>query len=214
MIYFSYNDFADCTENGKIDRVAKVEEKIVKYDIKNGTKMKKNQNRIIEILREKEQLKIFLNEFFNLYEIENINYCNNIKSILDKEIHNNIICKVKNKEIFIFIKIIQNIDYNISYKMFEHSSNIIKKWNIEEKEENKRYPIVIPIVIYTGKEKWNNNNKIYNNLKYIIFKNNEINFSYNMLNINDLEINELKNMKSKVATEIIKLKNKYLQINQ
>lgn len=214
MIYFSYNDFADCTENGKIDRVTKVEEKIVKYDIKNGTKMKKKQNRIIEILREKEQLKIFLNEFFNLNEIENINYCNNIKCILDKEIHNNIICKVKNKEIFIFIKIIQNIDYNISYKMFEHSSNIIKKWNIEEKEENKRYPIVIPIVIYTGKEKWNNNNKIYNNLKYIIFKNNEINFSYNMLNINDLEINELKNMKSKVATEIIKLKNKYLQINQ
>lgn len=213
MIYFSYNDFADCTENGKIDRVAKVEEKIVKYEIKNGTKMKKNQNRIIEILREKVQLKIFLNEFFNLNEIENINYCNNIKCILDKEIHNNIICKIKNKEIFIFIKIIQNIDYNISYKMFEHSSNIIKKWNIEEKEENKRYPIVIPIVIYTGKEKWNNNNKIYNNLKYIIFKNSEINFSYNMLNINDLEINELKNMKSKVATEIMKLKNKYLQIN-
>ena len=215
MLYFSYNDFADCTDNGKIDRVNKVEEKIAKYETKNGIKNQKNRNQIIEILRDKMELKIFLNEFFNLYEIEdtqNISYCNNLKCILDKEINNNIICKLKDKEIFIFIKIIENIDHNISYKMFEHSLNIIKKWNAEEKEENKRYPIVIPIVIYTGKNKWNNKNT-NNKLNYIIFKDNEINFSYNMLNINDLKIYELKSMKSKVAREIIKLKNKYLQIN-
>lgn len=211
MIYFSYNDFADSTENGKIDEVTKVEEKIAKYEIKNGTKIKRNQNQIIEILRERTQLKIFLNEFFNLYEIENISYCNNIKCILDKETNNNVICKIKNKEIFIFIKIIEDIDNNISYKMFEHSSNIIKKWNIEK---NKRYPIVIPIVIYIGKEKWKNNNKIGYNTNYIIFKENEIDFSYNILNIHELKINKLKNMKSKVAIEFIKLKNKHLQINQ
>lgn len=205
MLYFSYNDFADCTENGKIDKVRKLEENIVKYEIRNKTKIEKSNNKIADILREKVQLKLFLNEFFNLYEIENISYCNNIKSILDQEIQNNIICKVKDKEIFIFIKIIENIDYNISYKMFEHSLNIIKKWNTEEKEKNKRYPIVIPIVIYTGKKEWNNN-QVNNNLKYIIIKNNEINFSYNILNINNLKIDELKNMKSKIATEIIKIK--------
>lgn len=205
MLYFSYNDFADCTGNGKIDKVRKLEENIVKYEIRNKTKIEKSNNKIADILREKVQLKLFLNEFFNLYEIENISYCNNIKSILDQEIQNNIICKVKDKEIFIFIKIIENIDYNISYKMFEHSLNIIKKWNTEEKEKNKRYPIVIPIVIYTGKKEWNNN-QVNNNLKYIIIKNNEINFSYNILNINNLKIDELKNMKSKIATEIIKIK--------
>ncbi len=211
MLYFSYNDFADYTNNGKIYGINKVEEKISQYEIKNGIKTEKGKNKIIEILRNKIDLKIFLKEFFNFDEIEdiqNINYCNNIKCISDKETNNNIICKLEDKEIFICIKIIKNIDYNISYKMLEHSLNIIKKWNIEEKEKNKRYPIVIPIVIYTGKSKWNNKN-INNKLNYIIFKDNAINFSYNILNINDLEINELKNMRSKVAKRIMELKHKY-----
>ncbi|MBQ2937463.1 MAG: Rpn family recombination-promoting nuclease/putative transposase [Clostridia bacterium] len=214
MIYFSYNDFMDCTENGEANKIAKVEEKIAKYEISNIKKVQKKQNQIIRILSEKTQLKKFLKEFFNLLEIEDINYCNNIKCISDKEINNNIICKVKDKEMFIFIKVIENIDNNISYKMFEHSLNIIKKWNVEEKFKNKRYPIVIPIVIYIGKEMWQKNNiRKYNKINYITYENNKINFSYNMININDLKINELENMESKVAKEIINFKNKYLQIN-
>lgn len=218
MIYFSYNDFADCTENGKIDEVTKVEEKIAKYEVKNGVKVQSKKNIIIEILKQKIELKRFLSEFFNIFEIEDINnitYCNNIKSISDKEPDSNLICKITDKEIFIFIKVIEKIDNNITYKMFEHSLNIIKKWNIEEKAENRRYPIVIPITIYTGKETWKNNNfKRYNKINYIKYEDNRINFSYNMLNINNLKTNELKSMKSKVAEEIIKVKNKYLQINQ
>lgn len=218
MLYFSYNDFIDCTENGEIDKIIKVEERIAKYEIRNGKRIVHNyKNQIIENLREKIQFKIFLKEFFNLSEIgdfENIIYCNNIKSISDKQNNNNVICKIEGKEIFIFIKVIDSIDSNISYKMFEHSLNIIKKWNMEEKIESKRYPIVIPIVIYTGKEIWkNSNSRTYNKINYITYEDNKINFSYNMMNINDLEIYDLKSMKSKVAKELIKLKNKYLQIN-
>lgn len=219
MIYFSYNDFMDCAENGEIDKIIKVEEKIAKYEVINGrTRVHNYKNQIIENLREKIQLKIFLKEFFNLSEIgeiKNIIYCNNIKSISDRQNNNNVICKLEDKEIFIFIKVIENKDNNISYKMFEHSINIIKKWNMEEKNESKRYPIVIPIVIYTGKEIWkNSNSRTYNKINYITYEDNKINFSYNMININDLEIYDLEKMKSKIAKELIKLKNKYLQINQ
>lgn len=213
MIYFSYNDFMDCTENGEIK---KVEENILKYEVKNRKEIEnKNKSKIIQILRERIELKEFLKEFFNLVEIgesKNISYCNSMKSTLDREINNNIICKIKNKEIFIFIKVIENIDNNITYKMFEHSLKIIKKWK-EEQTENIRYPIVIPIVIYIGKEVWKNNSKIHNNVNYISFENNKINFSYNILNIENLKISELKNMKSEVAKEFIEIKNKYLQIN-
>lgn len=191
MIYFSYNDFMDCTENGEIYKITKVEEKIAKYEVRNGNKVQKNKNHIIEILKEKKQLRIFLREIFNCNElggIENIIYCNNIKAISDKEIYNNITCKIKDKEIYIFIKVIENVDNNISFKMFENSLNIIKKWNSEEKIENKRHPIVVPIVIYIGKEKWkNNNNRKNNKIKYITYEDNRINFSYNMININDLK---------------------------
>ena len=35
MLYFSYNDFMDCTENGEIDKVKKVEENVESYDVRN-----------------------------------------------------------------------------------------------------------------------------------------------------------------------------------
>lgn len=217
MLYFSYNDFIDCTENREINEIIKVEEKIAKYEIREGKIVHNCENQIIENLREKIQLKIFLKEFFNLSdikEIKNIVYCNNIKAISDRQNKNNIICKIEDKQIFIFIKVIETIDNNISYKMFEHSLNIIKKWNIEEKDKNKRYPIVIPIVIYTGKDTWNNSNsRIYDKLNYITYEDNRINFNYNMINVNNLNINDLKKMQSKIAKELLSLKYKYLQIN-
>ena len=36
MIYFSYNDYLDCMENGKISNIERVEEKISKYETQNG----------------------------------------------------------------------------------------------------------------------------------------------------------------------------------
>lgn len=210
MTYFSYNDFMDCTEKGKVEKITKVAENISRYEQKNGHyNVHENQKQIVSILKDKTELKNFIREFLDLQEIENIIYCN-IKNIGN----NDVISKIKEKEIYIYIKVIQDIDNNISYKMFEDSLNIIKKWNLEEKEANKRYPIVIPIVIYVGKEIWEKNDSKNNKkIKYIKYEDNTINFSYNMIKIDELKINELKRMKNKVAKEIIDMKNKYLQIN-
>ncbi len=209
MLYFSYNDFIDCVDNGEINEAIKLEEKAAKYELKNKEKkVHNNKNQIIEILREKLQLKKFLKEFFNLFEvgnIDNINFCRNIKAVTDKATNENITYKIENKEIFIFIKVIEKIDNNISYKMFEHSLNIIKNWDKEEKKQNKRYPIVIPIVIYTGKKEWKNS-RISKKLKYTTFEDNRINFSYNIVNIHDMSLEQLENMESKVAKKIIELK--------
>lgn len=212
MLYFTYNDFADCTENEELNKIIGVEERIVKYEQKNGESIKENKSEIISILRSKTQLAEFLNEFLNLYELENIIYYNNIKSSIDNDNQSNLVCKIPNKEIFIFIKETKSIDNNITYKMFEHSINIIKKWNKEEKKINIRYPIVIPIVIYTGKEIWNEMGK-YNRLNYTTIYNNRINFSYNIVNIHDFNNEQLEKMNSKVAKKILEIKKKYLQIN-
>ena len=217
MIYFSYNDFIDYMENGEINQIRKVEEKIAKYEVKNGEKTVYNtKNNIIKLLQHKNYLKKFMEEFFNLSEIGNIKdvvYYDELENITDKK-NNNIVCKIENKEIFILIKVINNIDTNITYKMFENSINIIKRWDKEEKEINKRYPIVIPIVIYTGKQEWNTNYyKINSKVNYIKCSKNSINFSYNTISVNNLEIDELQNMKSNIAKEFINIRNKYLQIN-
>lgn len=214
MLYFSYNDFIDCTENGEINEIIKLQEKAEKYELKNvKQEVQQNKKQIIEILKDKIQMKKFLKEFLNLQKIgdaENLTYYNYIEGI--REINETIIYKIESKEIFIYTKIIDELDYNISYKMFEDSLKIIKEWNTKEKSKNKRNPIVIPIVIYIGKEIWENK-KVYNTLNYVTMEDNRINFSYNIININDLNINELKNMNCKVAKELIKFKNKYLQIN-
>ncbi len=210
MRYFSYNDYMDCTENGEIKEIEKVEEKIAKYELKNGIKTQLNEeNRILEILKNKKYLKDFIEEFFNLSEIgglENINYCNNIKSITNKQ-NDNVICKIANKEIFILTKVISQIDSNITYKMFENSINIIKRWNEEDKMENKRYPIVIPIVIYIGKQKWKHDYcDIYSKINYTQCEKNRINFSYNIIDVNNLEVSKLQCMKSYIAKEFVNIK--------
>lgn len=212
MQYFSYNDFMDCTENGEI---RKVEENIINYEIRNKEeKIMKTRHKIIEILKKKIQIKIFLKEFFNINEIkslEKINYCNSIKSILDEDQDNNLVCKIKDKEIFIFIKIIETIDTNICYKMFEHSLNIINRWNKEDEIKNRRRPIVIPIVIYIGKETWKSNNeRTYNKTNYITYEKNKVRFSYNVININNFKLDELNKMDSEVAKELINIKKEYL----
>lgn len=210
MHYFSYNDYMDCTENGEIKELEKVEERIARYELKNGNKTQySKKNNILEMLKNKICFKKFMEEFFNLSEIgniEDISYCNDIKSITDKQ-NNNIICKITNKEIFILTKVISEIDSNITYKMFENSINIIKRWNEEEKMENKRYPIVIPIVIYIGKQKWKHDySNIYRKINYTQCEKNRINFSYNIIDVNDLELSKLQCMKSYIAKEFINIK--------
>lgn len=57
---------------------------------------------------------------------------------------------------------------------------------LENKLKSEIYPIVVPIVIYTGVQKWKANtnfaNKQYQTLNYKRYK---INFEYNLIDIND-----------------------------
>ena len=204
MIYFSYNDYLDCMENGKISNIERVEEKISKYETQNG-KIVNYQNDIIQILKNKWELKNFLKNFLNFECRDSSIYYDCKTNISDKNTNNNLICKLESKEIFIFIKVTNKIDNNISYKIFEHVTDIIKRWN-KDKKEKTRYPIVIPIVIYTGKKEWNKNNK---KIKYISYEENRMNFSYNTININNLETTDLQLIESQLAKEFIKIKNRY-----
>jgi len=90
--------------------------------------------------------------------------------------------------------------------MLNISSNIINQWNIQKQEKKMKNPIVIPIVIYTGKEKWENFRSIINNkVCYIQYEKNKIKFSYNMLKINQIDKKFLKSIDSKVSKTMIEL---------
>ena len=67
---------------------------------------------------------------------------------------------------------------NLIYKIFNLAMEIINYWNNNMMKKSLRYPIVIPIVIYTGNEDWQEN---YDFSKYINYENNGIYLHYNLI---------------------------------
>ena len=64
--------------------------------------------------------------------------------------------KYKNKNIFFLIEHQTKIDYSMPYRILEYEIEIMKSAIDIRKVKNKEYklPFVIPIVLYTGKKKW------------------------------------------------------------
>lgn len=188
MLYFSFNDYRDCIENEKINEKLRVEEEKAKYEIIERKNKIKNKNKkdIIEYLNTKKNVIKLLNNFFEFGEKiteNNFKNCNNIKNKIIEEFDDIVLYKIKHKNRYILINVEEKINYNISFKILKYAINIIKYW---EKEENKKtiYPIVIPIVIYIGKEKWNVQKS--SKLKYITYGKNMINLKYNIIEINQI----------------------------
>ena len=66
-----------------------------------------------------------------------------------------IVYKYKNKNIFFLIEHQTKIDYSMPYRILEYETEIMKSAIDIRKVKNKEYklPLVIPIVLYTGKKK-------------------------------------------------------------
>ncbi len=67
-----------------------------------------------------------------------------------------IIYKIKDKNIFFLIEHQSTIDYSIAYRMLEYSIEIMRGIIDKKKSKSKtyKYPLIIPIIIYTGEAKW------------------------------------------------------------
>jgi len=72
----------------------------------------------------------------------------------DKE--TDIVYKMKDKEIYFLIEHQSSVDYSMSFRLEEYKLEIMKSAIDKDKIKTKEYevPTVIPIVLYTGKEKW------------------------------------------------------------
>lgn len=202
MKYFSYNDYEDYTNNKELSDFFMLEEKKMGYKI-NETKNELvnidnlvQNDEIIEKLKDKsEVIRLLYYCFHSKLQIkeDNLKLCKNFIKIQDyehqKTNQNYILYKIIKEEKYFYFEHISKIDYKIPYKMFNIAMDIIKNWN-DGKKENKKYPIVFPIVIYTGKEKWNNESDKNNlKIKYITYKKNSINLSYNIIDYNRMKFN-------------------------
>ena len=200
-----------------------LEKKSVKRKKINAKKINNEHDKIFRtVLDKKADVAKFLNKFLKLNidadELEKYN-----SSYIDKKFKNkeaDIVYRLKDQNIFILIEHQTKIDDDMSHRLLDYSNEIMRSALEDKKYKNR--PFVIPIVLYTGKRKWNIENdakekkNLYKEIKLI-------DGAFNLIDINDFSEEELleddifitKMMlveKCKDETEIIKTLEKITKI--
>lgn len=145
-----------------------------------------------------------------------------------KNSESDVVYKLKNGNVFFLIEHQTKIDYSMPHRILKYELNIINSVLIDIKYVGKKYeyPLVIPIVLYTGREKWNAELDLRSiQYKWIKYNGQELS-KYNILDVNEINDSELleensiisKIMlieKSKTEEELCENLNKiYSQINK
>lgn len=212
MKSFTYFDYIKCIHKLRLNAVLKLCEPKVEYNLEteeNKKQTTEEKKEIIEILKSKTEMAKFINEFLHpkkeIKEEELFEYKEKVKFEIIKKKRPDIIYYLKNQQVYFIVEEQNEIDDAIRYKMLNYCIEFLQNWTREKDlEEEIQYPIVIPIVIYTGKEEWKieedlNSKEIYN----VIFKNNEINFEFNLVETKRYSNEFLLKIKSKLAQYII-----------
>lgn len=213
MVIFSYIEYL------KYSRIIKEEyslnEGVAKYKYDNKKINHIHDKTFRKILDDKKEFTIFINKIFNLEEkleekdIEKYN--RKFVSVDYTNQESDVIYKLKNKEIFILVEHQTKIDKKMPIRILKYELEIIRS----RMDENNRleFPIIIPILLYTGKQRWNAkiNYPSYNSelARYRGLKKVE----YNLVDINDYTIEDLYKENS-ILTKIMILEksNKYIEI--
>ena len=107
-----------------------------------------------------------------------------------------IVYKLKNEDVFFLIEHQTKIDYSMPYRILEYEllimDSVIINTGGRYKNKKYRYPVVIPIVLYTGNKKWNAELDLSKILleKWKKYKGEELS-KYNVLDANEMENEKL-----------------------
>ena len=143
---------------------------------------------------QKEEAVKFINKTLKLNikkeEIEKYNSSFINKLFQNKEA--DIVYKIKDKNIFFLIEHQSKIDYSMPFRLLEYEVAIIRSAIDKSKIKNKSYkiPLVMPIVLYTGKQKWNANKYLEKSQEKIQGLNIKIG-NYSLVDINNYTEKEL-----------------------
>ena len=111
-----------------------------------------------------------------------------------------IVYKYKNKNIFFLIEHQTKIDYSMPYRILEYEIEIMKSAIDIKKVKNKEYklPLVIPIVLYTGKKRWDAKRYLEENQETLDGVKMKAG-NYNLVDINDFTKEELLQRKTLIS---------------
>ena len=160
----------------KIDKMLKKCEEILREEEQKSKEFKgKNENIIREetekyyinqkhdkmfkeMLSDKKSTVDFINSFLhlNLVEDDIEKYEKEFRTSEFSNVEADVVYKVKNKNVFILIEHQSSLDLKMAYRILRYKNAIIESAINKRKlkEKNYKIPKVIPIVLYTGKRKW------------------------------------------------------------
>lgn len=195
MKYITYQYYLTYIKPNLISGLA---EKGITYIIPEIEKIDKEHDKMFRnILSIKHEMVKMLNQFLDLkeqLELKDIVQCRTdfITSKYQAK-QADVLYKMRNKPIYFLVEHQSIVDYHMTRRILEYIIEIMRMEDtLENKLKSEIYPIVVPIVIYTGVQKWRANtnfaNKQYQTLNY---KKYEINFEYNLVDINDYTSEEL-----------------------
>lgn len=156
MKIFTYRDYIDCIHKLRLNEIFQLAEESRSYNIENKPK---KISLIKKILEDKQEAMHLINKYLDIKEkvqeeeIELYKSEYMSKKYKTKELP--VIYKQKSTETFFLIEHLDAIESNIEYKILNYCIDIIYDWSKKRRFNSKNnYPKVVPIIIYTGKDKW------------------------------------------------------------
>lgn len=165
-------------------------EEMTEYKLKN-TKEKCLQGQLLKhVLQNKKEVARLINQFIEprktIKEEELVSYTTNsyiTKKYRTKEI--DLVYKLRNKEIFFLLECQSKLDSKVDYRMINYCLDIMREWSQNKKVKKiTSYPIVVPILIYTGNQKWNiESNRKEKIIKEYTYAKEKMNIEYNLVDM-------------------------------
>ena len=201
METFTYDDYIKCIHTLRLNSIFQLAEEEEKYNLET-IKQKKEKNSIYiklikRILRNRREVANFINEYVGLtnkiFGKDLEKYDNNFVLERFKSRENDIMYKLKDKDVYFVIRYQDKIDNNVIYEMLNTCIDIIYALNGSKRiKEETKYAEEIPIIIYTGREKWD---VAYDfsemQISDYIFENYKIDFRYNLIETNQISTKSL-----------------------
>lgn len=192
MKVFTYSQYIKCIHTLRLNAVLQLAEESAEYHLNNAEKTYSHDKLLKNILQDKKEAEEFINQFIEPREevkAENlIRYTNSYITKKYKSKEADLVYKLKNQEVFFLIEHQSTIDNSMPYRMLNYCLDIMREWSRNRKiKRNTRYPIIVPIVIYTGNQKW----KFSKNFKEkqignYVFERYKIDLEYNFVDINKI----------------------------
>ncbi len=208
MVYITYKEYMQYLRQKHMMELKEDEQDYEyesEYDIEKVKEVNKKHDKMMRriLSKEKEMVK-FINDFLKIdkkiKEGEIVQCKSDFITRNYKDRQSDIIYKIKNKPVYFLVEHQSTVRKDMLERVWEYVGQIIRldKMNKKEKlEDSKIYPIVVPIVIYTGYQKWNEKTnfeeKQYNAKEYEEYR---IKLKYNLVAVQDYTFKELKEKES------------------